>query len=466
MPDLNSFLEAYKEEHIHIRKPVALEHVGALIAQADDTIVFENIEGYPEFRLVDRLFSTRKAQARVLGCEPEEVVRCLAEVLRRGPKPLKEVDGGPCQERVILGEDVDLSILPIVTHTDLDPYPYTTSFVVHRDPETGQYNQMYPRCGVLSRNEMVASFVTPTANRILAKYKAAGRKMPQAIVIGVHPAWELAGTYSHPHDDWWEFELFETISGHVGEVTRCKTIDLVVPAEASIVIEGYVDPNRRAQDGPSPGPTMLFTPYATQQPVFEVTAITMSENPIYRNHLMTPFTDHQEMPRLFHEAIIYERLRALSLVVHDVYFPAGGGSLCCIIQVEARFDGQITDALLSVLSAPFLNMKMAIAVDPDIDIYDYRDVHYALSTRVDPSRDVIVIPNARAFPFDPTGHPVLEAGPETEQTRFPSVVGKWAIDATKPVPYRAAERRNYERAWPPAWGQVKLEDYLDEEDRP
>ncbi len=461
MPDLNSFLDKYQREHLHIRKPVDLAHVGALTAQADETIVFENIEGYENYRLVDLLFHNRKAQARVLGCEPEDVVRSLAEVLRRGPRPLKEVDGGPCQTHVIQDEDVDLAALPIVVHTDLDPYPYTTSFVVHRDPETGQYNQMFPRCGMLSRNEMVASFVTPTANRILAKHKAAGTKMPQALVIGVHPAWELAGTYSHPHDEWWEFELFETISGHPGEVTRCKTIDLIVPAEACIVIEGYVDPNRRAQDGPSPGPTMLFTPYASQQPVFEVTAISMSDKPIYRNHLMTPFTDHQEMPRLFHEAIIYERLRALGLMVHDVHFSQGGGSLCCIIQVEARFDGQVTDALMSVLSAPFLNMKMAIAVDPDINIYDYRDVQYALSTRVDPSQDVIIIPNARAFPFDPSAKPVLEAGPDVEQTRFPSVVGKWAIDATKPVPYRTAERKNYERAWPDHWGKVKLADYLD-----
>jgi UbiD family decarboxylase len=167
------------------------------------------------------------------------------------------------------------------------------------------------------------------------------------------------------------------------------------------------------------------------------------------------------MPRLFHEAIIYKQLLAMGLQTHDVYFPQGGGAQCCIIQVEARYDGQITDALLSVLGAPFGNMKMAIAVDPDIDIYDYRDVQYALSTRVDPGRDVITIPNARAWPFDPTGRPVLEAGPETAQTRSPSVGGKWAIDATKPVPYRSAERKNYERAWPNAWGQVKLADYLD-----
>ena len=210
--------------------------------QADETILFENLCGYPDYRLVDQLFVNRQAQARVLGCEPSHVVQRLAEVLRLGPKPLREVGDARCQARVLMGTDIDLSLLPIVRHTDIDPYPYTTSFAVHRDPETGEYNQMFPRCGVLSRNEMVASFVTPTANRILNKHRAAGTRMPQAVVIGTHPAWELAGCYSHPHDGWWEMELFESITGSPGEVVKCKTVDLVVPADACIVIEGFLSP--------------------------------------------------------------------------------------------------------------------------------------------------------------------------------------------------------------------------------
>jgi 2,5-furandicarboxylate decarboxylase 1 len=460
MLDLHSFLAAHQGAHIQVRKPVQLDDVGALVAQAAETIVFHNLSHYPRFRLVDNLFVHRQAQARVLGCEPTQVVPRLAEVLRAGPRPLQEVEGGPCQEEVVTGDDIDLATLPVVRHTDRDPYPYTTSFAVHRDPETGQYNAMFPRCGVLGRNTMVTSFVTPTAIRILAKHRAAGTRMPQAVAIGTHPAWELASCYSHPHESWWELELFEAITGQVGQVTRCRTVDLVVPADASIVLEGYVSPTQTAQDGPSPGPTMLFTPYASQQPVFEVTAITRRKDPVYRNHQMTPFTDHQEMPRLFHEAILYERLRALGIRVHDVHFPQGGGSLSVIIQVEPHLDGQVTDALLAVLGSPWSNTKMVIAVDPDINIYDYRDVHYALATRVDPSRDVITIGNARGFIFDPSARPVLGALPDTAATRYPSVVGKWGIDATKPVPYRAAERKDYERAWPISWGKVRLEDYL------
>ena len=106
-------------------------------------------------------------------------------------------------------------------------------------------------------------------------------------------------------------------------------------------------------------------------------------------------------------------------------------------------------------------MKMAIAVDPDIDIYSPRDIQFALATRVDPSKHLTVVNNARIWPFDPSATPVQGAFPHTKDTRLPSTVGKWAIDATKPVPYRAEERKLFERVWPMAWNDIKLEDYLD-----
>jgi UbiD family decarboxylase len=244
-------------------------------------------------------------------------------------------------------------------------------------------------------------------------------------------------------------------------LVKCKSCDLLVPADASIIIEGEVSITKTAQDGPNPGPTMLFCPYASQMPVFEITAVTMRNDPIYRHHQTTPCTDHQEMPRLFHEAIIMDRLRSFGMNVHDVYFPACGGAQTLIIQVDPAFDGQMKDALLASMWGPWANLKMVIAVDSDINIYDSRDIQYALATRVDPVKDLTIVDNARIWPFDPSATVVEGAFPHTEETRLPSVVGKWAIDATKPVPYMEKERKNYERAWPIAWNEIRLEDYLD-----
>lgn len=443
MLDLAGFLREHDSEVLKIRRPVPLDHVGALVGEATSTICFDHLVGYPGWRLVDQLFVDRPAQARVLGCDPAAVVPTLAQVLERGPRPLQIVAEGPCQERVATGDDVDLSSLPIVTHTDRDPYPYTTSFAIHRDPETGQYNQMNPRCGVLSRNRMVTSFVTPTANAILAKHREAGTRMPQAVVIGAHPAWELAGVYSHPHKEWWELELFESITGQPGKMVKARTVDLLVPADASVVIEGFLDPGRLATDGPSPGPTMLYTPFSSQQPVFEVTAITMRAEPIYRHHQMTPFTDHQELPRLFHEAIIYRQLAAQGIRVHDVAFPQAGGALLCALQLSPAFDGQVNDALLLAMGSSFLNTKMVVAVDPDVNIHDPRDPLYAMAARVRPDRDVITVGNTRGWPFDPSAEPITGALPDTADTRYPSLSARWGIDATKPPQHRTQARTSY-----------------------
>src|SRR5579864_311583 len=118
--DLDSFLGEHQDGILRIRKPVPLAHVGALTAQSDRTILFENLENYPNYRLVDLLFVNRQAQARVLGCDPEKVVPTLAEVVRKGPRPLHAVSDAPCHELVFTGDDVDLGMLPIVRHTDLD----------------------------------------------------------------------------------------------------------------------------------------------------------------------------------------------------------------------------------------------------------------------------------------------------------------------------------------------------------
>jgi 2,5-furandicarboxylate decarboxylase 1 len=455
--DLQHFLESHHEEFLEIAKPVALESVGALTAHAGRPVLFSNIDGF-QMPLVDQLFIDRAAQARVLGCEPSGVLAAMNAVLARGPKPLGRVGDAPCKEIKLFGEDVDLSLLPIVTHTDKDPYPYTTAFAVHRDPQTGNFNSMYPRSGVLSRNEMVTSFVTPTAIRILAAHRADGTKMAQSIAIGVHPAWELAAAYNYLHEGWWELELFEAITGHPGELVESETNGIPVPSDASIVIEGFIDPVRTAQDGPSPGPTMLFTPYASEQPVFEVTAITMRRDAIYRNHLMTPFTDHQQLPRLWQEAILYERIRAMGVAIKEIAYVNGGGALFLVMQVEPTQEGQVKDALLTAMGS-FVNNKIVVAVDPDIDIFDYRDLVYALSTRVDPARDLIVVDGTRGWIFDPRARPETDAGPQAASSRFPAVGSRWGINATKPVSYRK-ERSDYERAWPPLWESVRLEDYL------
>ncbi|MGA2008261.1 MAG: hypothetical protein ABSH27_11975, partial [Solirubrobacteraceae bacterium] len=138
--DLQGFLDRHREHFLWIDKPVPLSAVGALTGRACRPIVFTQIENH-RIPIVDGLFIDRAAQARVLDCDPADVLKSMAAALARGPRPLVSVDDAPCKEVKLFGDDVDLALLPIVTHTDLDPYPYTTSFVTHRHPG-GALNSM------------------------------------------------------------------------------------------------------------------------------------------------------------------------------------------------------------------------------------------------------------------------------------------------------------------------------------
>ncbi|MGH7906852.1 MAG: UbiD family decarboxylase [Candidatus Binataceae bacterium] len=457
--DLGGFLAENRAAVTRITKPVMLDDIGALTGQSKKTIVFENIVERPGWRLADMLFHDRAAQARVLGCEPENVASTLAGIVERGPRKFRVVEDGPIKEIKLGKNDLDLTSLPAPRQTERDPGPYITSFNVVRDPETGVCNSNNPRALILGRNRTLASFVTRHVQEIFAKYKKAGRKMPQAICIGTHPAFELAAAYSGPHGDFWDLEFAGAIAGETLDLVRCETIDLLVPAEAEIVIEGYVDPERTGIDGPSPGPACYYVPRTAPAPEFEVTAITMRKNPIYRNHMTIPWTDHQPLPRLFHEAQLYRHIRSMGIDVRDVVFPAWSGAMSCILQVAPAADGQVNDALLAVMGAPWMNTKLVVAVDPDINIHDPADVYFALSTRADPARDVIIVPNTRGNPMDPSATPVAEAGESAILHRFPAIVGKMGIDATKPAPYRK-NRKDFDRAWPVNWGKIKLDDYL------
>src|SRR5690606_21419049 len=138
-------------------------------------------------------------------------------------------------------------------------------------------------------------------------------------------------------------------------------------------------------------------------------------------------TDHQELPRLWQEAAIYDRIRAMGIPILDVAYLNGGGAMMVVLQLDPTADGQVTDALLAAMSA-FLNNKLVIAVDPDINIYDYRDVMFAIATRVDPARDVLIVPNTRGWLFDPTAKPIAEASPNAQSSRIPATGARWGID--------------------------------------
>ena len=450
---LRDYLETNSDLLTRITKPVRMEDIGALSAQSDQPILFENIVEKPGFRLCDILVKNRRSQARALGVTPENYLKTLAFRLRQPPRGFKNVKLGPVKEVIKTGNEVDWRILPIPRHKDKDEAPYVTAMNIIRDPETGYYNSCHAGTYAVGQRRGLISFVTPHSHIIMNKYRAMGKdKMPIAFVFGIPPAYEIMGNFSGLHMDMWgEMEMVGTIMDRDVEMVPCETIELTVPAQAEIVAEGYVLLRDKFRVGEVTSPSMYHLPHSEQVPEVEITALTMrSDRPIYRNHQTCPDTDHQTLPRLCHEAVLYNRLTEIGLKVMDVRFPTWAGALSCILQFDYPRDGFVNDALMTAMGAPWLNTKIVVAVSPDTNVDDAREVYHAIATRVDPARDVFIVPYTRGSPYDPAAKPI------EGHTPF-RTVGKMGIDATKKSRHDPAD---FERAWPINWGKVRLTDYI------
>ena len=452
-PSLRGYLETNADIVTRITKPVRMDDIGALSAQSDQPILFENIVEKPGFRLCDILVKNRRSQARALGVAPKDFIKTLAYRLRQPPRGFKAVKSGPVKEVIRLGENADWTQLPIPFHKDKDTAPYLTAMNIIKDPETGFYNSCHAGTHAVGPRQGLISFVTPHSHIIMRKYREIGAEtMPIAFVIGVPPAYEIMANFSGLHmDSWGEMEMVGTVMDRDIEMVPCETLDLTVPAEAEIVVEARVRLNGRTRVGDVTSPSMYHLPHFEDLPEVEITAITMrGDRPIYRNHQTTPATDHQPLPRLCHEAVLYNRLSEIGVDVKDVRFPTWGAALSCIIQVTAPREGFINDALMTAMGAPWLNTKLVVAVSPDTDLDDAADLYHAIATRCDPSRDVIIVGNTRGSPYDPSAQPIEGQAPWR-------VVGKMGIDATAKSRHDPAD---FERAWPRNWGKVNLKDYL------
>src|SRR5436190_1308401 len=250
-PSLRGYLATNADIVTRVTKPVHMADIGALSAQSDRPILFENIVEKPGFRLCDILVKNRRSQARALGTLPENYLRTLAYRLRQPPRGFKIVKSGPVKEVIKLHNEADWTELPIPYHKDKDDAPYVTAMNIIRDPETGFYNSCHAGTHAVGPRRGLISFVTPHSHVIMRKYRDMGMDaMPIAFVFGLPPAYEIMANFSGLHmDAWGEMEMVGTIMDRDIEMVRCETLELNVPAEAEIVVEARVNLKDRFKVG-------------------------------------------------------------------------------------------------------------------------------------------------------------------------------------------------------------------------
>lgn len=424
-PDLRTFLAQAEAagELMRIQKPLDPKfQVSAVLAK------LEQQERYPACRfekvgdssipVVSNLFASRKRLALALGCGEEELNAVYRQREDRRIEPVL-VESGPVQEVVLEGDQVDLYQLPILTHNALDAGPYVTcGAAVTKDPETGIRNIGVYRHQLHGKNKLgIHMSEASHVNYIYGKYEAKGENMPIAITIGHHPAFYL-GCLSFVPVGVDEYGVAGGLMGQPLELVRCKTCPLEVPADAEIVLEGYVSATERQMEAPFGEFTTVYGgPHMYH--VVTVTAITMRRKPIYLD-CFSGHLDHQLLGGTGRLSVIYKTIRMACPTVKDVFMPPSGCCrLSCYVSIHKRHEGEAKNVVGAVIASdPFI--KYVVVVDDDVNIFSDSAVLQAIATRLKPEQNAFMIKNAKGHPLDPTAYNGY-------------VVTKVGIDATKPL---------------------------------
>lgn len=396
--------------------------------QQGPALLMERVRDYPDVSLVGNMVTSRRKVAAALGILESELQPRLVAAVDRPIAP-QIVSDGPCQE--VTPDTVDLLRdlpVPLISAKDGGRY-ISAGVVVTRDPDSGQSNICIQRICV-NGPDRAAIYMAPTHNwGFLARYRELGRPMPVAICIGVHPAVQVASQMLVPMD---ELEVAGGILGEPLRLVQCKTVDLAVPAEAEIVIEGVIHPGETVLEGPFGEFPGTYAP-VRPNPVIRIQHVTMRRQPLFQMITGGRHIEHLLSGGLAREATLFRAVRAAVPSVKAVTLPEGG--VCrfhAVVAFKKRTEGE---GKLAVLAA-FANqdmLKHVIAVDDDIDPTDPTQVQWAMATRMRADRDVFIIPGVKSNPVDPTAENrtvakmgidatlQLDAPPEQRETATPPI---------------------------------------------
>src|SRR5205814_3942915 len=351
----------------------------------------------------------------------------------RGIKKLKSIADsrperlrrGACQEIVL--DEPSLAGLPIQRCWPGDPAPFITlPAVITRDPRTGTRNVGMYRMQVIAERTTFMHWPIHRDGR--AGYLATDGRIPVAVALGLDPVTTYSASAPLPkHVD--ELMLAGFLRGEPVEVVQAKTIDLEVPANAEIVLEGYIEKDEVGDEGPFGDHTGYYTP-AEPFPIFHLTAVTMRRDAIYPSIVVgkPPQEDAwlgKATERIFLPAV---RMSVPEIVDYDLPV-AGAFHNCAIVSIRKTFPGQAQKIMHAVWGLGLLSLtKCVIVVDGHVDVHDYEQVTFYVGANVDPKRDVVLSEG-------PLDH--LDHAPEHQ-----FVGGKLGLDATAKLPEEGA------RPWP------------------
>ena len=460
--DLREFIR-FLEEKGDLRRIVSpvsheleiTEIADRVIKSGGPALLFENVTGFDAPVLIN-MYGSHQRMAWALGVDHlDDVVgrvvglldlthgppqglmnklRTLGQLVRLGSYQPKTVNHGPCQEVVIQEDEVDLYKFPILKFWPLDGGPFVTlPLVITKDPETGIQNYGIYRMQVYDKRTTGMHWQTHKVgtHHYRLSHELGLEKLDVAVALGGDPATIWTGSAPLP-PDMDEMALAGFLREEGVELVKARTNDLLVPAQAEIVLEGYVTPGEERQEGPFGDHTGYYSmedPY----PVFHVTCITHRKDPIYPAALVgrPPMEDYY-MGKVS-ERVFLPMMKLILPELVDINMPAEGSfTNLVIVSVKKEYPGQARKLMHGLWGLGLMSLvKTIIVVDHFVDVHNYSEVAWRVTNNIDPAQDFVF----STGPIDD-----LDIGSPTP--KFGSKVG---IDATIKGPLEGGRKRD----WPP-----------------
>jgi 2,5-furandicarboxylate decarboxylase 1 len=435
-----NFLNKMNEQKqvLHVKEQVSTRfEISRVVEEFNDEgplLLFEKVKGF-ETKVAASVCGTRRRVCAALEVDPDCLYRRVIDAWR-SPRKTKVTDDGSVKQNA--RSTVDLSRIPFLTHFEKDAGAYITSGVIHaRDPDCKIENTSVHRLQVLDRKHLAIRLVPRHLFKLWRMAKEAGKDLDVAVSIGVHPAVLLAASSPVPFGVS-EFDVANSLLSDGLRLIECDHVNALAPADSELVLECKISTEKDIEEGPFVDVSGTYD-VKRMQPVVEVVGI-MHRNDYVYHGLLPSGAEHMILMGLPHEVMIWEAVSKVLPKVYAVNLSKGGcGWLHAVISVEKQLDGDGKNALLAAFAA-HASLKHAVVVDSDINVYDPSEVEWAIATRFQADKDLLVVKNVRGSTLDSS------ADQETGMTT------KVGVDATKPS---GKPKEKFERARIPSSRRVE-----------
>jgi 4-hydroxy-3-polyprenylbenzoate decarboxylase len=478
--DLRDFISQLEtqDELRRVRVPVSprlemTEICDRVLKQGGPAILFENPAGHT-MPVLGNLFGTPRRVVLGMGQEDVSALRDVGKLLAflkepEPPKGLRDawekwpkfkkildmapktVSRAPCQEVVLEGDEVDLSKLPIQTCWPGDVGPLITwGLTVTKGPLKERQNLGIYRQQVIAKNKLIMRWLAHRGGALDFRdwcNAHPGEPFPVSVALGADPA-TILGAVTPVPDTLSEYQFAGLLRGGKTEITKCVSNHLHVPAAAEIVLEGYIMPNETAPEGPFGDHTGYYNE-VDEFPVFTVTHITMRRDAIYHSTYTGKPPDEPAVLGVALNEVFVPLLQKQFPEITDFYLPPEGCSYrLAVVSMKKQYPGHAKRVLMGVWSflRQFMYTKFIIVTDDDVDIRDWKEVIWALTTRVDAARDTLIVENTPIDYLD-FASPVSGLGSKMGIDATNKWRGETSREWGRPITMDAAVKSRVDELW-------------------